>query len=143
MLNEPAARARVSPLLAPRARLSVPPFTPKHHRTASEKQPPGVVTLDGPCQRSWPCSPDAPPPPSGPGPLNPPQQGSPMADSPPDARGATRLPALRRGVCLCPGLPPPPATAPGERFVIRTGSTTPGLLTALLAEAFVEDGIEV
>jgi hypothetical protein len=66
-----------------------------------------------------------------------------MADSAPDVLEASRLPALCRGVCLYAGLPLPPATAPGERFVVRTGSTTPGLLTALLAEAFVEDGIEV
>jgi hypothetical protein len=61
----------------------------------------------------------------------------------PDVLEAPRLPALCRGVCLYAGLPLPPAAAPGERFVVRSGPEPPDLLARLLEEAFIEDGVAV
>src|SRR5262245_15786557 len=60
-----------------------------------------------------------------------------------DVLEAARLQALCRGVCLYAGLPLPPATAPGERFIVRSGQERPDFLARLLTEAFIEDGIEV
>lgn len=68
---------------------------------------------------------------------------TPPLPSSPDILEATRLPALCRGVCLYAGLPLPPATAPGQRFVVRSGNAPPELLVSLLQEGFVEDGIDV
>ena len=66
-----------------------------------------------------------------------------MPRNAPDVLEAVRLPALCRGVCLYAGLPLPPATAPGEWFVVRSGAVPPEFLAHLLAEAFGEDGVEV
>ena len=60
-----------------------------------------------------------------------------------DVLEASRLQTLCRGVCLYAGLPLPPATAPGERFIVRSGKEPPDFLVRLLTEAFVEDGVEV
>jgi len=60
-----------------------------------------------------------------------------------DVLEATRLETLCRGVCLYAGLPLPPATAPGQRFIVRSGQEPPDFMVRLLTEAFVEDGIEV
>ena len=66
-----------------------------------------------------------------------------MTHATPDILEAARLPALCRGVCLYAGLPLPPGTAPGQRFVVRSGSTPPEMLAKLLEEGFLEDGVEV
>jgi len=60
-----------------------------------------------------------------------------------DVLEASRLQTLCRGVCLYAGLPLPPATAPGERFIVRSGEEPPDFLVRLLTEAFVEDDVEV
>jgi len=60
-----------------------------------------------------------------------------------DVLEAPRLQTLCRGVCLYAGLPLPPATAPGERFIVRSGQEPPDFLVRLLTEAFIEDGVDV
>src|SRR5262245_26008244 len=60
-----------------------------------------------------------------------------------DVLEATRLQELCRGVCLYAGLPLPPATAPGEHFIVRSGQEPPDFLVRLLTEAFLEDDIDV
>src|SRR5437773_224928 len=66
-----------------------------------------------------------------------------MSDDNPRVLEALRLPELCRQVCLSAGLPLSPGPATEERFVIRSGSTPPGLLAGLLEEAFLEDEAEV
>lgn len=66
-----------------------------------------------------------------------------MSHPGPDILEAARLSTLCRGVCLYAGLPLPPATAPGQRFVVRSGAEPPELLAKLMEEGFIDDGIDV
>lgn len=66
-----------------------------------------------------------------------------MSPPGPDILEAARLSTLCRGVCLYAGLPLPPATAPGQRFVVRSGAEPPELLAKLMEEGFVDDGVDV
>src|SRR4051794_36274124 len=69
--------------------------------------------------------------------------GGPMTAGTPDVLEALRLPELYRKVFLYAGIPLPPAAAPGECFVLRSGDQPPDLFAKLLEEAFLEDQTEV
>lgn len=61
----------------------------------------------------------------------------------PEVLHAPTLPRLYRRVCRYAGVPVPPAPAPDELFVLRSGAEPPDLLAKLLEEAFVDDEAEV
>lgn len=61
----------------------------------------------------------------------------------PEVLHAPTLPGLYRRVFRYAGVPVPPAAAPDERYVLRSGAEPPDLLAKLLEEAFVDDEAKV